>query len=346
MDKKQLKPITNQQSSGWHLRKFTEFVEYKEAAGEPSPHLRTVVYLSKNLDWCEKIWRLGCYTVPYSVLSAEILWQYWPYKKACNTKALEGWLTKHWGHFHIRTERRCVRSLTNFTESLLGYHHWINNNLKPALQTLNQKSPEFYEQIWEITNQVPFFGRYIVIRAIEGLRRLGIADARLTDIRAIGGHSPVRALTLFYPAHTNSLLSMDESVVNACGERLIKEAKPRIPHWDHYTCAAMLCEYRKAFEDGHEYAARTQDAEIGHYNKFIPYWENLGFRSEIPQARSKIFNHLCLGEKQGWTDVRKELENTLLKHGYNWSDTIYDYHTTCLKRRFKNPILHCRKREI
>ena len=148
----------------------------------------------------------------------------------------------------------------------------------------------------------------------------------------------MRAMTLFYPEKQALLLSGDEETVLSCGEDLLRRVKPEIPVWDHYTCAAMLCEYRKAFEDGHEYAARTQDAEIGHYNKFIPYWAKIGFRSEVPQARAAIFNHLCLGEKQGWHDVRKEVEPVLKRHGYNWSDTIHDYRRT---KDFSEPALRC-----
>ena len=337
--KKMLPPIENQHSASWHRRKFVEFVRFKEMAGEPSPHLRTVVHLSKELSWDEKVWRIGCYAVPYSVLSGEIIWSFWPYAKAKDTAGLTNWIAKHWQHFHIRTERRCVRTPEKFTKSLLGYHSWMQKDLLPALTTsLTPGSREYYDHLWEVMNRVPYFGRYIAIRALEGLRRLEIVNAELYDIRAIGGHSPVRCLTLFYPEVETQLLSGDEETVLACGEQLIKQVKPKVPWLTHYICAAMLCEYRKAYEDQHEYAARTQDQELGHKDKFSAYWKPLGYQSEIPNARREIFNPLCLGEIQGWVGLRPELGGVLRRYEYNWSDVVYDYKATTNRADFSDPV--------
>jgi hypothetical protein len=333
-----LDPIPNDKPAQWHFDKFVEFTQFKEYAGEPSPHLRTVVHLSKDSSWEEKIWRVGCYAVPYSVLSAEVLWTHWPYEEVSDRGALKQWLEKHWGHFHIRTERRCVRSLDNFYRSLVGYHHWIRTYLKPFLDTCHEQgTPAFYDAIWEVMDQVPFFGRYIAIRAIEGLRRLGVANADLYDIRAIGGHSPIRALTLFYPERAEALLNEDDVVINQSGEDLAAYIQKKLPFASYYVCAAMLCEYRKAFEDSNEYCARTQDAELEHYQKYIPYWEELGYNSNILKARREIFDQRCLGEMSGWSGVRKELSKVLSSWGYNWSDTIYDYPRT---RDFSRPVRH------
>jgi hypothetical protein len=139
---------------------------------------------------------------------------------------------------------------------------------------------------------------------------------------------------LFYPESRQALLEEDDATVTERGEDLVKVVRKALPFVNHYVCAAMLCEYRKAFEDGSEYPARTQDAELGHFHKFLPYWQAQGFRSNVLAARREIFDARCLGEVGGWKDVRKPLEKVLSEHGYNWSDTVFDYLAT---KDFHNP---------
>ena len=96
---------------------FGEFIQKKLDVGEPSPHMKIVGYLSKDLPLKERFWRAGCYGVPYSIITAEVMWTEWPWERAeKDPGGLRDWIHANWKNIHTRTERRCVRSPKKFSE--------------------------------------------------------------------------------------------------------------------------------------------------------------------------------------------------------------------------------------
>ncbi len=326
----------------FHWEFFPDFIRKKLDVGEPSPHMKIVGHLSQDCSWEEKIWRAGCYAAPYSVISAEVLWTYWPLERMlAHTDEFLPWLQEHWGGIHWRMERRCVNTPAKFAENLTQYAEWAVSRLPQTLETRSQDKRIFYDQLWESVTSVKFMGRYISIRLIELMRRFCNIDAPLYDIRSIGGWSPKQALTLLRPDRTDEILSDNMKVSNAASDEVAEEIfqevrKRNLLELDYYIFAAMLCEYREAYEDRHQYPGRTHDQEISYHSKFSGYWKAKGFTSRLFEARAAIFPHECLGELNGWDGIRHELSRVLRDEGYNWSDLIYDY---AAFKEFPEPVL-------
>jgi len=192
---------------------FGEFIQKKLDVGEPSPHLKIVGYLSKDLPIRERMWRAGCYAVPYSIITAEAIWQTWSLEDAIyRPYQVTEWIEKNWKDIHTRTERRCVRTPAKFNECLIGYANWIDHVLPLTLIEMGEKesNEERYDILWKSIHTVKYLGRYINIRILDLFYRYCEIDAHLYDIRSIGGWSPKKMLALLYPEHEEMLLGPGE----------------------------------------------------------------------------------------------------------------------------------------
>jgi hypothetical protein len=314
----------------WHLAKLLEFYDAKKLVGEPSPHMTIVNHLSHDLPQTERLWRIGAYLVPYSVVTANAIWSAWPSGRLLLGEApkMAEWVRENWEGMHTRTERRMVRTAPKFIRSLTSWWEFVESGTPQRL--LEQRAD--YEAWWKAVNRVEFFGRYISIRAIEAIRRDAERhgqphpEMELQDIRSIGGDSPVRALTMFTPGWFHPLLLTDAGHADDVAEQVLQAVRDSGSMMNHYEFAAMLCEYREAYEDGHQYPGRTIDQELTYMNgKHIAYWEGKGYAMGLRSARRDLFPHEALGEVNGWTEVRPELSHLLRDWGIVWSDMRYQW---------------------
>lgn len=327
----------------WHLDKIIEFTRFKALVNEPSPHLRIMGYFCEGQSPKETAWRLACYAATYCLPSGQVIWDRWPYETAltaANDGRLREWVAQHWPGIVTRTERRCVRSINKMSECLTSAANWINTEFEPLVSDESPTS-EYYDRVWDSVLRIKFFGRYIAIRYIEGLRRYCGVPAQLYDMRSIGGWSPKKALVYFYPQHMDDLLTegakgnrIAEILFNTLMEQFYDSGQPV----DHYVLAAMLCEYREAFEDHHQYPGWTIDQEPLLFNKVAHYWGDAVAINDLWVARAQLFPQDALGEVHGWEGTRWSLTKTLRDNGYNWTDTEYDYLATLSENSFDNPI--------
>ena len=334
-----------ERSAEWHFEHFVEFTQLKQEIGEPSPHLAIVGWLSKDQEINDRLWLLGCYAATYCLPTAQVLCAKWSWRKAHNRpQELTSWLEKHWKGIVTRTERRCVRTPKKMAECLTSYLQWMRNEY-PRLLELKETvtGNAYYDAVWESVEGIKFFGRYINIRLVEGLKRYCDIPARLYDIRSIGGWSPKKCLCYLYPEHASVIL-IDNAEGNALTDELAYDLLQRVrdaglPQVDEYVLAAMLCEYKGAFEKLHQYTSWTVDQEPLLHDKVLEYWGNTVDLSDLWNARAALFPHEVLGEFHGWNGTRWDCAKTLQQYGYNWADLRYSYPETLKSGDFSNPVL-------
>jgi len=322
-------PVETEHDGEWHRRMFTDFVRCKVSVGEPSPHLACAVEMSKNANVSERLWRAGVYGAPYSILTSEAIWREWPWKRALEQpEALERWIYENWAGFHIRKERRMVRSPDRMWACLLSWMTWCATEAPRRLASGNTRKA-LYDEWWNsITDNVMYFGRYITIRVMEFIRRSVGVPIYLTDIRSMGAESPIRCLALLFPEWQDQLLHEEPGIAETLGERLLAQIRKDIPSVNHYVLAAMLCEYREAYEDRSQYAGWTIDQELEYqFSEKARWWVQRGYATELFLVRKEIFPHEALGELASppWFGRRKELARMLRDEGRNWSDLTNDY---------------------
>lgn len=325
-----LVPVASDRSAEWQIEKMAEFALRKREVGEPSPHMAIVVHLTEGLPIRERLWRGGAYLNAYSVGTAQKIWESWSYDAAvADPNGLAQWIRDNWAGVHTRTERRCVRSPDNFIRAQIGVADWIQFGVRHLLTQKDlYATPEWaYDAWWKVANRIPFFGRYINIRLLEYANRLmPQLGLDLYDIRAIGGWSPIRGLSLFRPEKWGELSTGQAEPVNRIANEVLSDLRQFGP-MSYYTFAAMLCEYREAWEDHHQYPGRTHDQELEYASspKFA-HWDEPP--DALWNARKALFPHEALGEMNGWRSIRHDLSKVLRDHGYVWSDLRYDFSAT------------------
>lgn len=332
----------------WHRNKFSDFTAKKQGVSEPSPHLAMVGHLAKGCTQLEKAWRIGCYAIPYSLPVGQMMWSEFPVDKALRSpKKVTDWVERNWQGIlkGTRRERRCVRSVKKYNECVSSYIAFLQEGF-PFLQQVRPDDYEprdYYEIVWNQVQTVKFFGRYIGIRVVEGLRRFCDMPAELPDIRSMGAWSPRKCLVYMYPDKQEVLLTENAKSNRETEDiafKLSQEVRRKVPSASQYVIAAMLCEYRDAFEDRRQYVGWTIDQEPELFRKSAQYFGNSLDGNLFWKTRKAIFPHETLGELNGWEGTRWELTNILRDYGYVWNDIEYDYMgTIALGGDFSDPIV-------
>lgn len=333
----------NERSPEWHFDKLVEFTKFKGEIGEPSPHLSLVGNMTRNMKIEDKLWMLGLYAATYCLPTAQVIFEHYPITDVFpkGKKHMLKWVTKHWKGIVTRTERRCVRSPQKMTDCLFSLAEWIDLGYDPLLELEKKETTKNYDIVWESVTGIKYFGRYINIRFVEGLRRYCSIPAKLYDIRSIGGWSPKRCLCYLYPEYTEKLLvdNVEGNIVtDKLALELLERVKKKLPKVDEYIIAAILCEYKGAFEKRHQYPGHTIDQEPDLYTKVASYWGEDMDRTALWEARKALFPKEVLGELSGWNTYRKDLAKVLRDYGYVWSDLDYDYMSTLKSANFATPV--------
>ena len=332
--------IQDDHGSEWHWRMFADFCKLKADVNEPSPHMQMLGLLTPGFEPAERVWFTGLYAATYNIPSAMVMYQELPWSAvSADPTVIYSWLQTNWSGITTRTERRTVRSPQKINECLLSYIKWAKEDFPQYLALAN--TPENYDFVWQDTDaKLRYMGRYIIIRLLEGLHRFSGLQPILYDIRSIGGWSPKRALGLLFPQHLGVLLSPDTKENILFVDGLAYKAMDRFADEFHvpmtpYVFAAMLCEYRVAYEKRHQYPGWTIDQEPAYMEKISPYWLEHrgelwvnGIWEQFTDVRKALFSEHCLGELNGWSGTRVEPRYTLRDYEYNWSDRLYVYAET------------------
>ncbi len=333
----------------WHWEKFVDFTRKKLQVSEPSPHLQMVGHVAKsdNCSELETVWRIGCYAIPYAFAVGAACWSKFSAEAVLQDFApMEAWVRKNWPGIlaGTRRERRCVRSVENYVTCLRSYVDFLRNGYQRIRELPRDKSrTAYYDAVWEEVTAVQFFGRYISIRVVEGLRRFVGIPAELYDIRAMGAWSPRKCLVYLDPANADTYLTDTRDAserTNELASEMARRIAAEVPGCTFYIFAAMLCEYRDAFEDRRQYVGWTIDQEPLLLKKTAPLLANSDFsEADFWKARASLFPAPVLGEHQDrWCGTRWDLTPLLRDHGYVWSDLLYDYNMTLSQNCWANPV--------
>lgn len=340
-------PIQTEHDSDWHWKMFADFAKNKAIVKEPSPHMQMIGLLTEGKSKEDVVWFSGLYAAFYNIPSAMVMFKEWPWELAVQEpEAVAFWVHEHWRGLATRTERRTVRTPDKMAECILSYIQWAKKDFPQYIRQTSflgsqQEEDDAYDEIWQDSDKkLRYMGRYIIIRLLEALHRFAGLKPRLYDIRSIGGWSPKRALALLYPENMSVLLSSDTKTNVQLVDAMAWAAMGRFKSqfnvtMSPYVFAALLCEYRVAYENRRQYPGWTIDQEPAYWYKIKSYWEmtkGLPFIHEVERqftdVRKALFSEHCLGELNGWSGTRVEPRSVMRDHSYNWNDQYYKYNET------------------
>jgi|SRR5262245_5639728 len=326
-----IKPIQNDHEGDWHMQRFVQFARAKAAIGEPTPHMRVVDYLCRDLPLAEQTWRAGMYLVPYSVLTGEGIWNSWSWERYQREgdRGFDPWLRQNWAGVHKRTPRRNLPNPDYYAPCVASFAQWAATEFPRLSGKIWTNPREEYDEWWASADKIYQFGRYINIRLLELMRRRGHMRAHLYDIRAVGAHSPIRCLMLLRPDRVMELSTGQARIVNSIAQEVKDHLAVRGAEMSYFLFATLLCEYRSNYEDTDDYAGNQHDEELQYsYSRYADHWKATGLKTRLYEARAAIDPHECLGELQGWGGRRLDVAGWLRSRGVVWSDMQYDYHAS------------------
>lgn len=323
------------------LEQFSEFCFLKKQVGGPDVHMKAAIAGTENVEDDERLWRLAVYNNFCATPSAAVVWSRWGWEDVWGDgdDELENWIRVKWSGIPIRQNRRPARSVPKLTRSLKTLAEYLSHE---TIQDLS------YEAAWDSLDEVYTWGRYVKIKFLETLRRTwpethGHLEA--PNIRAAGGWSPRRALSLIYPEYASVIAnkSRNDKATLALVYSLADDVRAyvtdnRVPV-SNYELEALLCNYRQTLSTRKAfYVGRTIDSEYEYHQKVTNYWDDpyLG-TFDFFKTREDTFPRECLGEVQGWTGVRKDLSDVLTKYNYIWTDVDFCY--TASKDDLEHPVL-------
>jgi len=240
------------------------------------------------------------------------------------------WLEHSWDNVVLRRERqKPVGSPRKLAECLLSCAAWVQEN-GPRLPDAVS-----YDELWDMADEVKFFGRYSKMKFLECLRRLDQVSHILPDLRSKGGWSPREGLALLYPEQADLICySGDGPDVIAQIEELARHANQELllkhgVFLDTFEFQVLICDFKQVVVTKRQYPGRSLDSEL-------TYWHKVANEDVIPihvaeaffAARHHLFPEWALGEIQGWDGVRKELGKLYAETGVMWTDCVYDYAAT------------------
>lgn len=316
-----------------HWTTFGEFCKFELASGGPDPQLPTVLYMSKGLPMQERLWRAGCYIALHNLPYGELIWRQWdwPSVNSAGVDEIESWFVANFRKFDMRVERRCVRRPDWLTACLVGLRDFIRDydNLKDRCAKVGDPVLA-YDLVWDRAEEVPYFGRYILIKFLELIKRHGELNIESPDIRPAGAWSPRLMLSILWPDFVciaeNSNCQEYLQLVNDLAPRTLKRlSNDSGVDLSLFQLQVLLCEYRECWQSRNYYPGCSLDEELGFCLSAENRW---GHKSDMWAARAALFPKNHLGELQGWDNVRKILGTTLADYGYVWSDLKYDYKRT------------------
>lgn len=312
----------------FHWAQFCEYIRCETGVGGPDPHLKFLGKLIDydDVDYAERLWRIGCYAALYNTSGAQVLWTNWPWEKvAAGHGPTLAQVRQYWKGLPMRKERRPVRSPEKLHAHLESMSAWLAKN-EPIVRSAS------YEELWKLVDEDLYgVGRYIGMRFLEALRLHAGAEARMPDIRPRGGWGSRLTVSFFYPEHDAALNGNDSKanleLANALGFEIQDRLEDEGIVLDQYTVETLLCNYRQAITKG-KYPGAPHDTDLEYLAKAKAFWGDRFDVAPTYRARAEMFPHRALGELSGWSGSRKELGETFGRYGYWWSDLKYDYLST------------------
>lgn len=325
----------------FRINQLGRFCREKVRVGGPDIHMRAAIIGTEGADPSVRPWRLAVYNTFCSTPPAAVVWRWEPEAIELLTEEFADWIKENWPGLPIRQNRRPMRSIPKLTRTIVSLSDWV---WKGGIERLPEQT---YEEAWTSLDDVYTWGRYVKIKFLETMRRTqpGCGHLEAPNIRASGGWSPRAALAVCYPEHAHILADKSRNdrktinFVHAVAEDARQFVVDNYVDVSNYQVEALLCNYRQTLSERKAfYVGRTIDSELAYDRKVRAHFgpEAYADTFDFFKTRTQAFPPACLGEKNGWDDVRLDISPLLREYDIVWTDLEYDYQAS--KEDLSHPV--------
>lgn len=309
-----------------HREGFIDFVALETASAGPSPNLKLIQEAARALptERVSRAWFAALYAAIYNTPGALVLYQYWSDPEVVLAhNDLESWLAENKPGLPVHSNRlRTHGSMAKLAQGMRALAEFVVED--------SFERGDDYDRLWAQVHEVKAIGRYFGIKFAGALRRLELTEAAQYDIRARGAKNGRRTLALLHPDEAELLdlkTGGNSAAAVALAEERARELRLQVHghglQADWFQFEALLCEYNQMVK-GDRYPGKTSDSDLDALRRVEAH-----FGADEPaalscwRARSEALPPFALELQK-----RKDLLDVYKRHGYQWSDALYDYGAT------------------
>lgn len=294
---------------------FIDFGRLKLAADGSDAYIMGAVEMALLSQ--DPFWQAGVFTTFYAPPAQEFFCSLWSRQDVLYRPArVLDWVTKNWKGLPLSGARRTgAFTPVKVMAALMGWAEYLETGGPDELWRLS-----FDDAFREFLRNVPYHGRYTGLKLYETVRRLGAPLPLVNNIVPHGGKTPRKGLDMIFGHAYNDNSDIVCREANALADDLRKELDTT---W--FNVEMLLCNFGKAIK-GSYYPGHAVDRELAHAAKAEAWFHETAVN--LRSVRPSLYPRVCLGELNGWSSTRKELERCYPDYGYLWSDLLYDYKET------------------
>lgn len=298
-----------------------KFVPYKlyhiamQNCGDIDPSYPALEYIADRfeLNLEQRYWLAFLYQSTYCTPSVFYIWNEFPDYNLVNSQRLSKWWNCCKQNVYFQKDRAKVKNFDMLVPMFESYRNIVGENqndfFTEQIHGLNPK--EAYKKLYSVCGKVFYIGRFALFLWLENIHRLTKLNIHPTDLD-LPNASTCRdglliALKRFELVGKN-LTKQQYNELNHELDKIVEElsSEYNLP-CDYWKVETSLCAYRKLYKNPPTrylgYYIDRMQFEIQWQEERVPHgvdWEVLW------QFREEFFDWNFLGEKQGWSGIRKE----------------------------------------
>lgn len=336
--------IPNDTGYPWRLHKF---VEYQHRVRSIHPITLCEYSNRKNLNEDDCIFLSWLLSVTYSEITSIFLFEKIDWK-TMTPEFLEEFWTEHKSTLIFGSARKYAKSMDWFVPLMNSFLEITDRKPKEWLrQFVTEDSVETYQNIEKFIRKVKYVGRFasdLFLEMLIAFNKIGRINIVLEQPLELDWKNCANLTSAVF-----NILYMDEEadlydktgrvddkhipLLNKEIQNIQKTIQERYPEQESSIPLVIgkLCSYRNLFKST-RYGGFHHDRQLGN---IIQYEKNYPQDKQIwdmcYDMRSYLFHESLLGEKGGWTGIRKERKKLFVQEGKTGVEEVPDHATKELK---------------
>ena len=326
--------IPNDKSKAWRLNKFIDYHVF----GDADMNFPLLVrYADEHeLTQSQRYWLSFLYSTCYCVATTLVLYEKLDYKTITRAK-LEKFWKKHKSKLIFQSDKRYVKNMNWFVTMVMNFITLTDRKPHKYFKQYRCKDKqETYNRLYKEIMSWPYYGRFTTFLMIEAIDRLTKTKADSNWFDWKNGNTATSGMMQIFHLDDEAIEFDNSKVldkkVEAKLDRCLIKLKAKIAEkHPNALCnisdiETSLCGFRKLFKQsryGGYYIDRVQ-AEIvtlqANYPKKQQLWDSLW------RYRKEAFPKQYLGELNGWSGLRKELNSQWVREGLTGVEKIAGKH--------------------
>lgn len=298
----------------WRWNKLIEMCGYEDIMhDDPSPTMVLALWADRhNLNNSQRTWLSVLYGLTYSTTSAIFIFRNFPTLKRVEENALTQFWVKYKVMMYFNRDRRYIKNNNQFVPSILSIKSKYETSECMYAHFSKMNDESIYN---EIVKYWKYFGRHAAFLFFDAYSKM-VHDGECT-LSSIKNWNEATTI-----AEGLALAAYDDDLYQrCCNKRITPEDSKKLDAWvdtlirdvgkPFNDIESTICAYTKAFK-----GTRYMGYYIDRFQEELKQCEILPKDIKLLyELRKEVTPEEYLGERSGWSGIRKERNKLWLKEG-------------------------------